>query len=135
MLSLAIRIGRRTFATGLAAVVIGCSYGARPDKRTDFVLFYTGASAALDPPATAILNRAALAAINAPDLDLTVAGYEDASITPESNQILSRIRAQTVANALVDRGVSRDRIHLLPRRALGADPGIESRRVDIRIGS
>ncbi len=128
-------MGRRTRATGLAACVAACSYGPKPDKRTDFVLVYPTAAADLDPAATAILNRAAAAAAAAPDLDVTVAGYEDAAITPESNQILSRIRAQTVANALVDRGVARGRIHLVPRRALGADPGIESRRVDIRIGS
>jgi outer membrane protein OmpA-like peptidoglycan-associated protein len=125
----------RALALGLAASLLACSYGPKPDRRTDFVLFYRGGSDVLDPAAAAIVARAASAAAAAPDLDVTVAGYADAPAAPESNQILSRIRAQIVANALVARGVARERIHLLPRRALGADPGDESHRVDIRIGS
>jgi hypothetical protein len=39
-----------------------------------------------------------------------------------------------VADALAARGVARSRIHLVPRRGIGADPGLESRRVEIRIG-
>ena len=118
-----------------SAALIGCSYGKLPDRRTDFVLFYPPDATALDAPATAIVARAAAAALRAPDLDIVVAGYEDAPATPESNQIRSRIRAQTVANALAERGVVPGRIKLTPRRALGADPAAESLRVEVRVGS
>ena len=119
----------------LAAVLAGCSYGPKPDRRIDFVLLFSGTATDLDRPAAAIVAHAAAAALAAPELDVTVAGYQDAPSAPESNQILSRIRAQTVADALVQRGVARRRITLIPRRAVGADPGSEHGRVEIRIGS
>ena len=126
----------RLFLIGLVCfAATSCSYGADPDKRTDFVLFFPGQSTALDPAANALIAQAAAAARNAPDLDVTVAGYADYSLTPEANQIQSRIRAQIVADALVRLGVARSRIELKPRRAIGSDPGVESRRLEIRIGS
>ena len=119
----------------LALALLGCSYGADPDRRVDYVLTFPSASSTLDAPATAIIDRAAAAARAAPQFDITVAGYADAPLAPESNQILSRLRAQTVADALVARGVPRARVTLNPRRGIGADPGAESPRVEIRIGS
>lgn len=130
-----IRIGRRGLPLLSATMLLGCSYGPKPDKRTDFVLFFVGDVLDFDRMGRATLDRAAVASRTAPDLDVTVAGFQDDPTTPESNQIRSRIRAQNVANALVQRGIPRDRIRLVPRRALGADPGVESKRVDIRIGS
>jgi len=126
---------RRVLAAATGLALLGCTYGAGPDQRVDFVLVFQNSTTALDPAASAIVDRAVRAARAAPDLDVTVAGYADPSLTPESNQILSRIRAQTVADALVQRGVPRSRVQLTPRRAIGADPGIESRRVDIRVGA
>ena len=128
--------GRHRLLLGLMGLVLSaCSYGPDPDRRTDFVLFYHDGSTALDPAATAILERAAVAAHAAPGLDVMVAGYADLATTPEANQILSRIRAQTVADRLVQLGVARSRIQLSPRHAIGGDPGLESRRVEIRIGT
>ncbi len=118
-----------------AVLLLGCSYGADPDRRTDFVLTFPPAATDPDGSAAAILDRAAAAARAAPGLDVTVAGYADAPLAPEANQIRSRLRAQSVADALVARGVAHGRITLLPRRAIGADPAAESARVDIRIGS
>lgn len=130
-----IRNARRVVAAGLGLALLGCSYGPDPDRRIDFVLTFPPASTTLDTAAGSILARAAAAAKAAPDLDVVVAGYADASITPESNQIASRLRAQAVADALLAQGVARARITLAPRRAIGADPGTESARVEIRIGS
>ena len=121
-------------AAALALTMLGCSYGADPDKRTDFVLFFQGTSTAFDAAATATIERAVRAARSAHDLDVTVAGFADDPSAPQSKQILSRIRAQLVADALVQRGVRRSRVEITPRRAIGADPAIESERVEIRIG-
>ncbi len=128
---------RRTLilSAGLALALSGCSYGADPDRRIDYVLYFHDATTALDGPAIAIVARAAAAARATPTLDVTVAGYADAPLAPESNQILSRLRAQSVADALVSRGVAHDRITIVPRRAVGADPGAESGRVEIRVGT
>lgn len=124
----------RRVLLGVAGVALsGCSYGPDPDRRTDFVLFFHDGSTTLDPAATATVERAALAARAAPGLEVTVAGFADQPVTPEANQILSRIRAQIVADRLVQLGVGRSRVHIEPRRALGGDPGLESRRVEIRI--
>ncbi len=112
-----------------------CSYGADPDKRADYVVYYTGQSTELDRASVATVARAAAAAGRAPSFGLVVAGFAEDPGVPEAEQIQSRIRAQLVADALLRAGVARDRIELKPRRALGGDPAIESRRVDIRLGS
>ena len=119
----------------LVLLCASCSYGADPDKRADYVIYYTGQSTALDGPAVATIARAADAAKREPSFGLVVAGFADDPGAPEADQIQSRIRAQSVADALLRAGVARDRIVLTPRRALGGDPAIESRRVDIRLGA
>ncbi len=112
-----------------------CSYGADPDSRADYVVYYSGQSTELDRAGLATVARAAVAAGRAPSLGLVVAGFADEPGAPEANQIQSRIRAQVIADALLRAGVARARIELKPRRALGGDPAIESRRVDIRLGA
>ncbi len=119
----------------LAFACVSCSYGAEPDRHADYVIYYTGQSSELDHTSLATVGHAAEAAARAPSFDLVVAGFADDPGAPEANQIQSRIRAQTVADALLRAGVARDRVTLTPRRALGGDPAIESRRVDIRLGS
>ncbi len=119
----------------LVLLCASCSYGADPDRRADYVIYYDGQSTTLDPAARATIARAAQAAGRAPSLGLVVAGFADDPGAPEADQIQSRIRAQTVADALLRAGVARERIELTPRRALGGDPAIESRRVDIRLGT
>jgi len=100
----------------------------------DFVVLFHGDSDALDPAATRIVEEAAALAKTASDKAVRVEGYADRSATPQSNQILSRLRAQAVANALVRLGVEKARIHIRPKTAIGGDPGVESRRVEIVIG-
>ena len=116
-------------AMGLAA----CSYGASPDERADYVVLYAGQSTALDDAGTRTVARAARYANRVPALEIVVAGFADDPGAPEADQIQSRIRAQKVADLLVGDGVGRNRITLVPRRALGGDPASESRRVDIRL--
>lgn len=110
-----------------------CSYGGIQDDRADYVIYYTGQSTTLDQEAATTVARAAQTASRLSSAGVIVAGYADDPGAPEANQIQSRIRAQTVADALLRAGVARDRIKLKPRRALGGEPGLESRRVDIRL--
>ena len=119
----------------LALSCASCSYGADPDKRADYVIYYSGQSTELDRTSLATISRAGAAAGRAPSLGLVVAGFADDPGAPEAEQIQSRIRAQRVADALLKAGAARERIELKPRRALGGDPAIESRRVDIRLGA
>ena len=60
---------------------------------------------------------------------MRVEGYADRASVPEATQILSRLRAQAVADGLMARGVEKSRIDLRLHTALGGDPGEESRRV------
>jgi outer membrane protein OmpA-like peptidoglycan-associated protein len=118
-----------------ACLLLGACLGeSEPEELADFVVFFTAQSTSLDAEASNIIDLAVRAAKTAPRSRITVAGYADRTGSPQSNQILSRLRAQTVADTLVERGVARARIHLLPRGATGGDPGFESRRVEIRIG-
>ncbi len=127
------RSAGRVGPIAIVLTVLGCSYGAEPDRSRDFVLVYAPDSETLDPAATAVIGQATQAALAAPALEVTVAGYADDPATPEAQQIVSRLRAQLVADALLQAGVGRRRIHLSPRRAIGADPATERRRVEIRI--
>lgn len=126
-------IKRRLFLA-VALACASCSYGADPDDRADYVIYYREQSTALEATAQATIVRAAGFAARR-GLRVVVAGYADDPGAPEANQIQSRIRAQLVADALRQAGVARDRVTLTPRRALGGDPAVESRRVDIRLGS
>lgn len=126
-------IERRLFLAAALACA-SCSYGADPDDRADYVIYYPGQSTVLEATAQATIVRAAGFAARR-GVRVLVAGYADDPGVPEANQIQSRIRAQLVADALRQAGVARDRITLTPRRALGGDPAVESRRVDIRLGS
>lgn len=123
----------RRFLLAVALACASCSYGADPEDRADYVIYYQGQSTALDTAAAATITRAAGVAVRR-KVGIVVAGYADDPGAPEANQIQSRIRAQLVADALLQAGVARDRIELTPRRALGGAPGVESRRVDIRLG-
>jgi outer membrane protein OmpA-like peptidoglycan-associated protein len=114
-------------------VLSACAAGA-PEAGPDFVLFFTAQSTALDSAATNIVDTAAAAALAARSGPVIVAGYADRAGTPQANQILSRLRAQAVAERLVERGVDRARVHVRPRGAAGGDPGVESRRVEIFVG-
>ena len=60
---------------------------------------------------------------------MRVEGYADRADRAGGHQILSRLRAQAVADGLTARGVDKSRIDLRLRTAIGGDPGVESRRV------
>ncbi len=99
-----------------------------------YVVFFTPFSADLDDGAKSVIADASQAAQARPGRRVVVAGYADPTNgTAATNQTLTRLRAQIVADGLVADGVARDRIVLRPKGSLGGDPGVESRRVMIEL--
>jgi outer membrane protein OmpA-like peptidoglycan-associated protein len=78
------------------------------------VLFDTGKST-LKPGAAPTLDRVSSYMAQYPRTMLIVEGHTDSQGSPEKNQELSALRAQAVADALVMRGVPRERIDLVGR--------------------
>ena len=113
----------------------GCAQTAAPASRT-MVVFFTADSAALDPAAQAAIQQAADAVHASPSATVHVRGFA----APDSgssvfNKSLSNTRAQAVADALVNAGVPRPRLHMESRGAVPYDlMPTESRRVEIVIG-
>jgi len=100
-----------------------------------YVVFFTPLSANLDDGAKGVITDASQAAQARPGRKVVVAGYADRRIgsTPDTDQTLTKLRAQVVADGLVAKGVDRGRIVLQPKGAIGGDPGVESRRVMIEL--
>ena len=96
-----------------------------------YVVFFTPFSADLDDGAMRVITDAGRAAGEMPSRRVVVAGYADRVGTPATNQTLTKLRAQVVADGLVAKGVDRRRIVLQPKGSVGGDPGVESRRVMI----
>jgi OmpA-OmpF porin, OOP family len=78
------------------------------------VLFDTG-KATLKPGASPTLDRVSGYMAQYPKTLLIVEGHTDSQGSPQTNQELSALRAQAVADALVMRGVPRERIDLVGR--------------------
>jgi OOP family OmpA-OmpF porin len=98
-----------------------------------YVVFFTPFSADLDDAASGVIADAGRAAQAPPGHRVVVAGYADRLGSADTNQTLSKLRAQVVADGLAARGVNRGRITLRPKGSVGGDPGVESRRVEIDI--
>ena len=99
-----------------------------------YVVFFTPFSADLDDGARSVIADASQAAQASPSRRVVVAGYADRTNgTPATNQTLTKLRAQVVADGLVAQGVDRGRIVLQPKGSIGGDPGVESRRVMIEL--
>ncbi len=120
-----------TFAAPVAGLLLLASACAPMPQAPTLVVFFTANSGDLDEPALAAVNRAADVARATPNRPVIVSGYATSIGTAATNQTLSQLRAQIVADALVSRGVDRSRVIVRPRGETQADPGIESRRVEI----
>lgn len=116
---------------GLAA----CAPAAQPvtPETPAYVVFFTPFSADLDDGAKSVITEASQAAQSMPGRRIVVAGYADRIGAPATNQTLTKLRAQIVADGLVNKGVDRGRIVLQPKGSVGGDPGVESRRVMIEL--
>ncbi len=114
---------------GMAACV-PAAQPVTPDTPA-YVVFFTPFSADLDDGAKSVITDASQAAQARPGRRIVVAGYADRIGVPDTNQTLTKLRAQIVADGLVAKGVDRGRIVLQPKGSVGGDPGVESRRVMI----
>ena len=116
-----------------AALLMGSGCMARymVDAPPKSVVFFTANSADLDDGAIQAIDHVAHDALANPSRTVLVEGYATSIGTPATNQTLSRLRAQIVADALAARGVGRQRIVIRPRGPTDADPAFESRRVEV----
>ena len=109
----------------------GCALTVPADSPR-FPVYFEPWSAAIDPAAERNIQAAADLAKQTGLRPVVVAGYADPTGSREANIDMSQTRAQVVADALVDHGVSPGRI---TKQARGATPVVqdlqESRRVDI----
>ena len=118
-----------------AAVMLGAAGCMTPvDAPPVAVVFFTPFSADLDQEAKSVITEVAKDARANPSRTIVVKGYADSIGTPAANRTLSQLRAQVVADGLVSQGVSAGSIVQRPRGPTAADPGIESRRVEITFG-
>lgn len=76
------------------------------------VVNFASGSAEIPADAKPVLGKAAeVMKALPPPLRLEISGHTDSSGTSESNMLLSRQRAQAVADFLLERGVPRERLH------------------------
>ncbi len=126
----------RMFFAGLILLGLSaCMMSPRaPTVAPGYIVFFAERSSALEPSATDVVARAAAAAQAQPSAAVTVLGWTDSDGSKQADIELSRARAARVADALVADGVAPARITRHGRGQTGDDPGVESRRVEIRIG-
>ena len=127
----------RILVTGLSLLALSsCAMlGSGPVTNPPYTVFFTERSAVLEADASAVVARAAAASKAAPGEGVTVLGWTDSDGSPQADVVLSKARAQRVADALVADGVPAARIARQGRGQTHDDPGVESRRVDIQVGS
>ena len=127
---------RRSLVLGvLGLATAACAMRDAADVPPKSVVFFNAFSADLDAPALGTIAQFATDAKRVPNRPVLVEGYADSVGTPRSNAMLSALRGQVVADALAAQGIERSRLVLRPRGPTAVDPGIESRRVDLEIGS
>ncbi len=118
----------------MAGLLLAAGCVAKVDATPAAVVFFNAWSSDLDTPARGVIAEFAKDAKTAPNRPVLVKGFADRVGSDRANKVLSELRAQVVADALVAQGVAATRIVQVARGATQADPGIESRRVDIELG-
>lgn len=113
-------------ALASCAMMAGRQAGNHP-----IYVFFAEGSARLDPAAMAVIAQASAQASASPGAHALVYGYTDSAGSPQADHDLSQRRAQHVADALAKAGVAP--VQIVPEGQTGENPGVESRRVEIRI--
>ena len=120
-------------AAALCLVVPAYAHAQAPDR--NFVVFFDLWSGAVDATAQSVIGAAAKAAGAAPSDRVILTGTADSTGSARANALVSALRTQQVADALVAAGVAPARID---QNALGGTEyvlsSIEARRVTIAIG-
>jgi outer membrane protein OmpA-like peptidoglycan-associated protein len=120
----------RLFATAALMLVAAGCMKAPVDAPPRSIVFFDNLSVRIDAAGQGIVSEVAADARAHPDRMVLVQGFADSTVTP-NYQSLSAQRAKAVADLLVADGVPASHITIRPRGATLADPGIESRRVDV----
>jgi outer membrane protein OmpA-like peptidoglycan-associated protein len=101
---------------------------------SNYVVFFQEWSAAIDQPASAVIEAAAKAAQADPKATVLVAGFADPKGSAQANIYLSELRAQVVADQLQHDGLPADRIKQTAAGSVAYEfTRQESRRVVISI--
>ncbi len=129
-------ISQQAFAQATAPSAPSAQPSPAAPADRNFVVFFQEWSASFDSAAQGVINASARAALLAPSEPVIVAGYADPTGTARANALVSALRSELVADALVAAGVPAARIH---KEAQGStiytfNPQ-ESRRVVIIIGA
>lgn len=126
---------RRFAAVGVMLAGLAACTAAPPaePQEPSYIVFFTPFSAELDEAAMGVVAEAGRAAQAAPGHRVVVAGYASRIGSSTATQTLSRLRAQVVSDRLAAQGVDRGRITVRAKGAVGGDPDVESRRVQIDI--
>ncbi|MCU0888338.1 MAG: OmpA family protein [Rubritepida sp.] len=98
-----------------------------------FIVFFEAWSALIDEPARAGIARVAQMAQGDPRAPVLVIGFASPPGGGEANDLLSKLRARVVADALIERGVAADRVRVIARGATPGMESLESRRVEVRL--
>lgn len=115
----------------VAAILAACSFAG---SNAPYMVYFPLRSAQLDKTAHDVVALAARRAGEAPAAPVTVVGYTDSAGSPPADVLLSQHRAQAVAAALVADGVASSRIVRVGAGQTNEDPGLASRRVEIKVG-
>lgn len=124
---------RRHLLATVPALMVGACATTSPATPA-ITVFFTADSAALEGEAAEVVRRAAARARSGTG-PVTVLGFAGPAGGVAYNRALSEARAQHVADLLVNNGVARERIRILPRGPVPFEAvPTESRRVEIRFG-
>ncbi len=114
----------------LCATVAGARAADGPARV--YVVYFQEWSVAVDDEAQKVIREAAQMAKASPRTLVQVTGFADPTGTRTSNIMLSELRAQRVADYLIEDGLPKQRILLRGRGPVQfAISGLESRRVEI----
>jgi outer membrane protein OmpA-like peptidoglycan-associated protein len=125
------RIPLRGPLMGLLLLAAAGCMKAPLDAPPRSVVFFDNFSTTVDGNGQGVITEVAKDALAHPERMVLVQGFADTVAAPNAYQTLSAQRAKAVADMLVAQGVPPGHIVTRPRGATQADPGIESRRVDV----
>lgn len=117
----------------LSLLVLAFAAPAQAEPRR-FVIFFQEWSAAIDDAAKGVVAEAADYAKAHPAEIIRVSGFADPTGSKQANVLLSELRAQRVADLMVEDGVPTNRIQKIGRGSVTfAITSLESRRVEVSV--